>query len=74
MRKLTLIAAALTVAGCNHIPKDRPDAARLVCEEEPGVPTEPVTDEANADYLKKLRAAGADCRGKLKWVRDYFDR
>lgn len=74
MKKLILIAAALAVAGCAHDPTARPESARLVCEEEPQVPGEPVTDEANADYLKKLRAAGADCRGKLKWVRDYFDR
>lgn len=74
MRKLFLFAAALTVAGCAHTGQDRPDRARLVCVEEPGVPDDPVTDEKNAEYLKKLRAAGADCRGKLKWLRDYFDR
>lgn len=74
MKKLILIATALAVAGCSHDPTARPESTRLVCEDEPPVPDDPVTDEANADYLKKVRAAGADCRGKLKWVRDYFDR
>lgn len=74
MKKIILLVAALAVAGCAHVPPARPDSARLVCQEEPGVPAEPVTDEANAEYLKKLRAAGADCRGKLDWLRSYFDR
>ena len=72
MKKLILIAAALTVAGCAHTQQARPERARLVCTDEPGVPGDPVTDEKNAEYLKKLRAAGADCRGKLRWLERYF--
>lgn len=69
--RITLIALALAVAGCAHV-RDAPPEDRLVCANEPPVPDDPITDEKNAAYLRKLRAAGQDCRSAVGWLRNYF--
>lgn len=71
--KVAVLALSLLVAGCATIP-DRPPEERLTCASEPGVPPEPITDEKNGKYLRDLQASGADCRGALQWLKDFFDR
>lgn len=79
MSRLPLIPAALalllTVAGCGeqkHIEFPKPPADKLVCPDEPAIPAEPVTDEANATYLKGMRNAWAGCRSDVDWLRTWF--
>lgn len=73
-RNLIALAAASLVAGCATTQFAEPPADKLQCAPEPDVPagTGPVTDAQNGAYLRDLRGAGADCRSKLSWLRDWF--
>ena len=75
-RILYALVLICTVAACapKSLEFPKPPAARLVCPDEPALPDAPVTDEANGEYLKGLRAAWAGCRADVDWLRDYFDR
>lgn len=71
--RLLIAALALTVAGCTPpIEFARPPADKLVCPDEPAVPAAPVTDEMNADYLKRMRAAWAGCKSDVDWLAVWF--
>lgn len=72
MKRLILIPALLLVAGCAHVEFPEPPADKLVCPDEPDVPAEPVTDEANGEYLKDMRGAWAGCRSDVDWLRAWF--
>ncbi len=73
-RALIALSLALAVAGCKTTEFAEPPADKLRCAPEPDVPagTGPVTDEQNGTYLRGLRGAGADCRAKVDWLRDWF--
>lgn len=45
---------------------------RLTCKDEPRVP-DSITDQTTAQFIADLAAAGADCRSRLAWVRDWTD-
>lgn len=74
MTRLTplVLLASLTLAGCQTTRFVEPPADKLVCPDEPAVPDKPVTDEKNATYLRGLRAAGAECRADVEWLRVWF--
>lgn len=69
-----MIAACLllSVAACKHTEFAMPPEDRLVCPSEPAVPKAPVTDAANAEYLKKLRNAWVGCKSDVEWLRVWF--
>lgn len=72
-RLLILPALLLSVAGCHgHVEFPKPPADKLVCPDEPAVPSDPVTDEKNADYLKGMRNAWAGCKSDVDWLRTWF--
>lgn len=72
MRRLLALPLLLTVAACAHTDFARPPEDKLVCPDEPAVPAPPVSDEANADYLKGMRNAWAGCRSDVDWLRSWF--
>lgn len=74
-RLVSLIAlASFALAGCATTPEfARPPADKLVCPDEPDVPAEPVTDEANGAYLKDMRGSWAGCKEDVDWLRAWFD-
>lgn len=70
MRRL-LVLPLLLVAGCTH-DLDIPPADRLVCPDEPAIPSAPVTDSKNSTYLRGMRGAWAGCREDVDWMRAWF--
>lgn len=73
MKRLAL-PLLLLVAGCTHphVEFPKPPADKLVCPDEPAVPAEPVTDEANGKYLREMRGAWAGCKSDVDWLREWF--
>lgn len=74
MKRLLMILPLLAVAACagHRIEFPQPPADKLVCPDEPAVPAAPVSDEANADYLKGMRGAWAGCKADVDWLRTWF--
>lgn len=73
MKKIALaLCASISLAGCagNLV---RPETSRLQCADAPAVPDEPVTDEANKDYLVALYQSWENCHGAILWLKDYFE-
>lgn len=70
-RYLLLLPLLLAVAACKTTGSTEIESARLECKDEPAIPEGEITDAKNGAYLRGMRAAWADCRGKLHWVRDY---
>lgn len=68
------LALSLCLSGCgNNRPRVEiatPPAHYLTCKAEPAVPAS-LTDATVAAFIVDLRGAGADCRGKLKAVREW---
>lgn len=75
MKRLLLLIPILALAACGqpHIEFPKPPPEKLVCPDEPAVPPAPVTDEANGEYLRKLRGAWAGCKADVDWLRAWFD-
>lgn len=73
-RRFTITLLGFTLAACGSS-RERvqiavPPAQYLTCKAEPAVPAS-LTDATVAAFIVDLRGAGADCRGKLKAVRDW---
>ncbi|RDC69673.1 hypothetical protein DLJ49_18720 [Rhodovulum sp. 12E13] len=83
MRK-TVALLALALAACARpdpevirLPPERvlvsPPRLLLECADAPAVP-DAETQRAVAEYLVRLESAGADCRDKLRAVREFIER
>lgn len=74
MNRLTpaILLLGLALAGCQTTQFVEPPADKLVCPDEPAVPDNPVSDAKNSTYLRGLRAAGAECRADVEWLRVWF--
>lgn len=75
---LALVLSQLLSACANSKPPvvvriATPPADKLVCADEPRVPLS-LTDAAVAGYIAALASAGADCRSRLAYVREWAVR
>lgn len=74
---MTALLCAACLSGCasskQRVVVKAPPVERLTCKAEPRVPNE-VTDQSTAAFIADLAAAGADCRSRLAWVRDWTAR
>ncbi len=71
---MSVLALSLFLSACgsnrSRVEIVVPPAQYLTCKAEPAVPAS-LTDATVAAFIVDLRGAGADCRGKLKAVRDW---
>lgn len=76
MRRLLIapiLLLCLPAAMCGERPRPGiPPADKMECPDEPAIPAAPVSDEANGDYLKKLRGAWAGCKADVDWLRAFL--
>jgi hypothetical protein len=81
---LTALAAVVVLASCSTPGTPAPSilrqsvpvippAALMRCAVAPEVPVDPALQSDVARYVVRLHAAGADCRSKLKAVRDWVE-
>lgn len=75
---IALAAAALTA--CEpHVGIAKPSDTYLRCADEPAVPdgagpTGEITDDQDTSYKMGLRGAWQDCRSKVDYLREWFDK